>query len=200
MKNGSCINSTSLLQKLTNNSVNATSWPPPMLCTISGFTSYAMSTLWAISPRVLPSQPVLSGKLGSDEADDGPYFSCGNAHLGAADALYVSGPRTAPAPSLHALCDGRAMATPFQTAQRRDAIHYGVKIPSICTSFVSQFGRDRRRDSQDSYFVYDDAGKGLNLLFNAIRAGRSLAVSYNLQSDIQRTSRQRSPLITKRSV
>ena len=67
-------------------------------------------------PRASPSQPALSGGLGSDEADDGSHCSCGNAHLGAADALYVSGSRTAPAPSLQALCDGRAMATPFQTA------------------------------------------------------------------------------------
>ena len=48
LKSGSCINSTSLPQKPTSNSVNATSWPRPMPCTISGFTSYAMSTLCAI--------------------------------------------------------------------------------------------------------------------------------------------------------
>jgi len=43
----------------------------------------------------------------------------------------------------------------------------------------------RRRDSQDPGFVFDDADKDFDLLFNAIRAGRSLAASYNLQSDIQ---------------
>jgi valyl-tRNA synthetase len=36
--------------------------------------------------------------------------------------------------------------------------------------------------------VFDDADKEFDLLFNAIRAGRSLAASYNLQSDIQSTS------------
>jgi valyl-tRNA synthetase len=55
-------------------------------------------------------------------------------------------------------------------------------------------------DSQDPDFVFNDADKDFDLLFNAIRAGRSLAASYNLQSDIQRTSRQRAPLITKRFV
>jgi len=34
-------------------------------------------------------------------------------------------------------------------------------------------------------FVFDGADKDFDLLFNAIRAGRSLAASYNLQSDIQ---------------
>jgi valyl-tRNA synthetase len=33
--------------------------------------------------------------------------------------------------------------------------------------------------------VFDEADKHFDLLFNAIRAGRSLAASYNLQSDIQ---------------
>ncbi|KAF8257302.1 tRNA synthetases class I-domain-containing protein [Lactarius quietus] len=34
-------------------------------------------------------------------------------------------------------------------------------------------------------FVFDGADKDFDLVFNAIRAGRSLAASYNLQSDIQ---------------
>jgi len=33
--------------------------------------------------------------------------------------------------------------------------------------------------------VFDEADKQFDLLFNGIRAGRSLAASYNLQSDIQ---------------
>ncbi|KAI9462003.1 tRNA synthetases class I-domain-containing protein [Lactarius psammicola] len=37
----------------------------------------------------------------------------------------------------------------------------------------------------DTDFVFDDADKDFDLLFNAIRAGRSLAASYNIQSDIQ---------------
>jgi len=37
----------------------------------------------------------------------------------------------------------------------------------------------------DPEFVFDDADKHFDLLFNAIRAGRSLAASYNIQSDIQ---------------
>ncbi|KAI9432156.1 hypothetical protein BJY52DRAFT_1231946 [Lactarius psammicola] len=47
-------------------------------------------------------------------------------------------------------------------------------------------------------FVFDDADKDFDLLFNAIRAGRSLAASYNIQSDIQSRSRQQAPLLAKR--
>ena len=136
---------------------------------------------------------MLSGRLGGNEADDGPYCFCGNAYLSAADALYVSRPRTAPTPSLHALRDGRAMATPLQTAQRRNTIYYGVKISNICTSFVSKVGYDNRRVLQDADFVFDDADKHFDLLFNAIRAGRSLAASYNIQSDIQSRFRDSEP-------
>ena len=46
--------------------------------------------------------------------------------------------------------------------------------------------------------MFDDADKDFDLLFNAIRAGRSLAASYNIQSDIQSRSRQQAPLLTKR--
>jgi valyl-tRNA synthetase len=46
--------------------------------------------------------------------------------------------------------------------------------------------------------VFDEADKHFDLLFNTIRAGRSLAASYNLQSDIQSTSRRQAtlPLLT----
>lgn len=133
LKSGSCISSTSLLQRPTSSSASATLWPRPMLCTISGFTSYAMFTLCAIFSPVI--QLVAKRRLGSDEADDGSQRICGNAHLSAADALYVSGPRTAPAPSFYAVRNGRTMAASLQAAQRRNTLHYGVKVPSICTSF-----------------------------------------------------------------
>jgi valyl-tRNA synthetase len=48
---------------------------------------------------------------------------------------------------------------------------------------------------KDEAFVFDEADKHFDLLFNAIRAGRSLAASYNLQSDIQRKSRQQATLL-----
>lgn len=35
--------------------------------------------------------------------------------------------------------------------------------------------------------MFDEADRQFDLLFNGIRAGRSLAASYNLQSDIQST-------------
>ncbi len=35
--------------------------------------------------------------------------------------------------------------------------------------------------------MFDEADKQFDLLFSGIRAGRSLAASYNLQSDIQST-------------
>ncbi|KAI0051297.1 hypothetical protein FA95DRAFT_1554638 [Auriscalpium vulgare] len=37
----------------------------------------------------------------------------------------------------------------------------------------------------EKHFVFDDADKQFDLIFNAIRTSRSLAASYNLQSDIQ---------------
>ena len=40
--------------------------------------------------------------------------------------------------------------------------------------------------AQDEAFVFDKAEKDFDLVFNAIRTGRSLAAQYNLQSDIQR--------------
>ena len=93
------------------------------------------------------------------------------------------------------------MATPLQTAQRHDTINYGVKIPNICRSFVStKVGPDRRRVFQDPDFVFDDADKNFDLLFNAIRAGRSLVASYNIQSDIQSKSRQQALLLANRCV
>ena len=115
LKGGSCINSISLPQKPTSSSASATSWPRPMPCTISGFTSCAMSTLCAIF-TAFDLAFRLSGRLGSNEAYDRPHCFCGNARLSAADAVYLFGPRTTTATSLHALRDGRAMATALQTA------------------------------------------------------------------------------------
>ena len=44
---------------------------------------------------------------------------------------------------------------------------------------------------QEKEFAFEEADKQFDLLFNTIRAGRSLAASYNLQSDIQsRSGRQ----------
>ena len=46
--------------------------------------------------------------------------------------------------------------------------------------------------------MFDDADKEFDLLFNTIRAGRSLAASYNLQSDIQSTSpTAKTPILAK---
>lgn len=39
--------------------------------------------------------------------------------------------------------------------------------------------------AQDKDFVFEDAMKEFTLAFSAVKTGRSLAVSYNLQSDIQ---------------
>ena len=39
---------------------------------------------------------------------------------------------------------------------------------------------------QDKDFVFEDAMKEFTLTFSAVKTGRSLAVSYNLQNDIQR--------------
>ncbi len=42
--------------------------------------------------------------------------------------------------------------------------------------------------------MFEEADRQFDLLFNAIRAGRSLAASYNLQLDIQSTSRRQAKL------
>jgi valyl-tRNA synthetase len=39
--------------------------------------------------------------------------------------------------------------------------------------------------AQDSAFVFEDADKQFDLVFTTLKAARSLAASYNLQSDIQ---------------
>ena len=38
---------------------------------------------------------------------------------------------------------------------------------------------------QDNDFVFADAHRDFDLVFSALKAGRSLAASYNLQADIQ---------------
>lgn len=43
-------------------------------------------------------------------------------------------------------------------------------------------------NDQEKAFVFDDADKQFDLVFSALKAGRSLAASYNLQTDIQRSS------------
>jgi hypothetical protein len=53
--------------------------------------------------------------------------------------------------------------------------------------------------NQEKEFVFDEADRQFDLLFNGIRAGRSLAASYNLQSDIQGScfnDRQKGLLLT----
>ena len=48
--------------------------------------------------------------------------------------------------------------------------------------------------------MFDEADKQFDLLFSGIRAGRSLAASYNLQSDIQSMSQRqanRLPLLVR---
>ena len=42
--------------------------------------------------------------------------------------------------------------------------------------------------------MFEDAAKDFDLAFSAVKTGRSLAVSYNLQNDIQRKHRMRPPL------
>jgi valyl-tRNA synthetase len=42
------------------------------------------------------------------------------------------------------------------------------------------------RQRQDNNLVFDDAEKRFDLVFSALKTGRSLAASYNLQTDIQR--------------
>lgn len=41
------------------------------------------------------------------------------------------------------------------------------------------------RSTQDKDFVFEDAAKEFDLVFSAVKTGRSLAVSYSLQNDIQ---------------
>ena len=41
------------------------------------------------------------------------------------------------------------------------------------------------RSNQDKDFVFEDAVKEFNLIFSAVKTGRSLAASYSLQNDIQ---------------
>ena len=99
------------------------------------FWLYELCDVYIVRQFFPVIQLVAKRRLGSDEAYDGSQCICGNAHLSAADALYVPGPRTASAPSFHAFRNRRTMATPLQAAQRRNTLHYGVKVPCICTSF-----------------------------------------------------------------
>jgi hypothetical protein len=52
-------------------------------------------------------------------------------------------------------------------------------------------------NGQEKYFEFDDAEKQFDLVFSALRTGRSLAASYNLQNDIQRLSRFRHSVVFK---
>ena len=71
---------------------------------------------------------------GSHETHDGPLCTSKSSHFGPADTLHVSGPWPKATSSLHALRDRGVMATPFQTAERRNTIHHGLKIPYICNA------------------------------------------------------------------
>jgi valyl-tRNA synthetase len=67
--------------------------------------------------------------------------------------------------------------------------------PSIMLSsypvFVSPLDENQhhvlKQQLQDDSFVFVDAEKEFDLVFSALKTGRSLAASYNLQTDFQRT-------------
>lgn len=78
------------------------------------------------------------------------------------------------------------MATPAEDPERYHTLDHGLKISHICESTGRLlFMPCPHRSVQDRDFVFEDAVKDFNLVFSAVKTGRSLAVSYSLQNDIQ---------------
>jgi len=78
------------------------------------------------------------------------------------------------------------MATSAEDPERHHPLDHGLEIPRICEcGNISCFYPYPHRSIQDKGFVFEDATKEFNLTFSAVKTSRSLAVSYNLQNDIQ---------------
>jgi len=112
-------------------SARGTLWPLLMRRTIIGCTSFVMYTLCVPSLSFF-NWSVLrlsSGFLGSDETNDRRRCPSRDAHVGAADVVYMFGPWTQAAPSVHAVRHRRAVAAPSTAAERRHAVDYGGIFP-----------------------------------------------------------------------
>ena len=78
------------------------------------------------------------------------------------------------------------MATPPEDPERHDTLDHGLKISCI-REFVEYLpsSLSPHWSVQDKDLVFEDAVKDFNLVFSAVKTGRSLAASYSLQNDIQ---------------
>jgi hypothetical protein len=126
---------------------------------------------------------------GSNEAYDGRVRSYRYPKVCSTDIVHVSRLWLAPSTSLHAICDRRVMAAFTPKARRSYTVNHGLIVSRICEWSRSISCGRRYLNShlcQDNAFVFEEADKQFDLVFSALKAGRSLAASYNLQSDIQR--------------
>ena len=78
------------------------------------------------------------------------------------------------------------MATSAEDPERRYPINHGLKISCVreCARGLA-FPLVSHILVQDKDLVFEDAMKEFTLAFSTVKTGRSLAVSYNLQNDIQ---------------
>lgn len=76
------------------------------------------------------------------------------------------------------------MAATSKTSARFHALHHGIVLPYKRES--SAFKPTFTKFIQDPDFTSPEEDKDFDLVLSAVRAGRSLAASYNLQSNIQR--------------
>jgi len=61
---------------------------------------------------------------------------------------------------------------------------WSQNIPYLCVEYPS-FLPCPHFSAQDKDFVFEDAVKNFNIVFSAVKTGRSLAASYSLQNDVQ---------------
>ena len=125
--------------------------------------------------------------IGSDETHDRQIRFCFHQEIGATNTVHLFGLRPETTPPFHAFRDRRIMATPAEDSERHHTLDHGLKISRIreCVECIPS-SLSPHSSIQDKDFVFEDPVKDFNLIFSAVKTGRSLAASYSLQNDIQR--------------
>lgn len=82
------------------------------------------------------------------------------------------------------------MATAAEDPKRHYPVNHGLEISCVreCARRLP-FPLVSHLFVQDKDLVFEDAMKEFSLAFSTVKTGRSLAVSYNVQNDIQRRYR-----------
>jgi len=91
----------------------------------------------------------------------------------------------APTSSIYAIRYRGIVAATAKTSARSYALHHGIVLPYKRESSAA-FKPTFTKFIQDPDFTSPEEDKDFDLVLSAVRAGRSLAASYNLQSNIQR--------------